>query len=552
VVESGGQLEASRDGGASWQRAGEIPGSGFHDWSVLRVDPRNRDVLYFGTAAAGGVFRSVDGGRTWEVPQASGGAVGPSRVGALAVDPSAVGVVYAGSQAEGLWKSTDAGRSWRLALVFPGPAYSPVALAVDPRHPRRVFAAAQRGGAGGQAPSQGDVWRSQDGGENWSRVLTTAAIYSLAIDPTDPRVLYVGLDRQGVLKSVDGGTTWRPARRGLRAYSVQDVAPDPREPEGVWIAAPGLGTYRYGPFVYDYDHPGLLRSGDRGQSWVVSDHGIADHPIARLVVDPARSARLWAFGRDRYFRSRDAGASWEEVAALRFQGFFAAELAVDPGQPDRVFAAGLGREVVGESAISVPVVMRTEDGGESWTAILQFGLGQAPFADGPLSGLALDPRRPETIYTAGATGFFRSHDAGDRWLRVGAGLEVPDGCPVVGQVAVDPFVPRILYAVTCDLERPLYRSTDRGAHWSPTSLRRPDAVTNYYDLLPDPHRPATLYLASSAGLFVTEDRGGTWRRFDAGLPRRVAVRALAADPQVPGRLYAGLEHAGLFVLMRSE
>ncbi len=555
-VLSGDRLSVSRDRGASWSEAGNVPGVFVSGANSVRVDPRDPDVVFVGSDSGGGVLKSIDAGRTWSFSRGEGGTRGPAFVVALAIDPRRPDVQYAGSQGEGIWKSADGGEVWRRVLAFPGFGDVPVALAVDPGETRRVYAAVLRfvsSGVADDLPPRGEIWRSADGGATWRRLFAASVpVLSLAIDPRDPRLVYAGLDRRGVFKSTDRGATWRPMRRGLRAYTVLDVTVDPERPGTVWLAAPAQSSYRYGFLASDYVHPGIFRSQDGGRSWVARDAGIVDRPVELLAIDPARPERLLAYGTAGSFRTADGGASWQPIAALTQQGLTLTALAIDPSDPDRIYAAGSRRELIGDSAVDVPVVWRSLDGGASWTELDGgFDLGREGLArEGQVHGLLVHPARTQTVYAGATTGFFRSRDGGDRWVRLGAGLLA--SC-IDGAIALNPFTAGTLYALACDPTRLVYKSTDFGAHWAPTPLVHDGSVTDVEALRADPHRRGSVYAGGSKGLFATENRGASWRRFEAGLPPAARwVRSLAADPHAPGRLYAGLQGGGLFTILRSE
>jgi hypothetical protein len=161
-----------------------------------------------------------------------------------------------------------------------------------------------------------------------------------------------------------------------------------------------------------------------------------------------------------------------------------------------------------------------------------------------VDGLAIQPDRPDTLFAGGTDGLFKSRDGGHRWLRLGA----PAGCQGISGIVVDPRVTSTLYAFSADFLYPVARSVDRGAHWQCTSLGQHSLAS----LLADPHRSGTVYAWGLDGLFVTDDAGATWRPFAAGFPAANPwVLSLAADPHVPGRLYAGRPWEGLYTLTRS-
>jgi photosystem II stability/assembly factor-like uncharacterized protein len=522
-------LQVSRDRGATWH---ELTTNLLDQVAVLRVDPRGADVLYAGNTE--GLQKSVDGGVTWHTGGGPGGAPGPRQVLSFAFAPGRPDVQYAGTRAHGIWKSSDAGATWNQVLPT-ADLDAVTALAVDPGNGDRVYAAIDRFAAEATPPT-GEVWRSEDGGATWARMaVSQTAVLALAIDPTDPRRVYAGFELEGVLASGNRGASWRPARRGLRAFTAFDVAVDPHQQGSLWIAIPTSNSFFRG-VVY----PGLFHTVDGGRSWAASGRGFDPHSTAiRVVFDPIRPERLFAITLGTLHRSTDGGASWQVVVGLLDTGVNL--LAVDPVSPDTLYASGL--HLVDGKVMAA--VLKSTDGGETWADLsggfetgTAGGLGSRPF-----TGLTIHPDRPATLFASCSAGLFRSRTAGRRWLRLASG----GACSVGGPIVIDPLDTARMFAFGgCDPGHQLIKSTDRGVTWQPTSL----ALTGRSVLVADPHRPGTFYTVALGSPFVTDDDGATWRSVGAGLGPAPQVFNLAADPHLPGRLYLSLGSAGLFTLTR--
>ncbi len=197
-------VHKSSDGGASWQSASE----GLHDYcpegcvlcpvvTALVIDPTAPNVLYAGVAELG-VFKSTDGGTTWQ-PANSG--IGNPGVSSLAIDSNTPSTLYAGTHGGGVYKSTDSGETWQPANegLPVGVHNSALALVIDPLKPGTVYAATNKG-----------VYKSTEGGASWQPVNDGLdeyyAVRELVIDPAAPEAVYAATGTR-VYKSIDGGAS---------------------------------------------------------------------------------------------------------------------------------------------------------------------------------------------------------------------------------------------------------------------------------------------------------------------------------------------------------
>jgi len=289
--------------------------------------PQQPNVFYIGVNN-GGVWKTTDFGRTW-VPIFDEQSTGS--IGDVAVAPSDPNIVYVASGegiqrpdlsvGKGIFKSTDAGRTWTHLGLEAGQQMG--GLAIDPKDPNRVFVAVL-GHPYGPNPERG-VYRSTDGGKTWDRVLykdeNTGAV-QVTIDPVNPQIVYADLwagrqgpwengswngPNSGLFKSTDGGTTWRPLTQGLPT------------------TAQGLGRIGF-----------CVAASDPSRLYATVDAG--------------------AYGG--IYRSDDAGESWKKLNSdQRFwgRGDDFAEIKADPKNKDIVYTADV-------------VVWKSMDGGMSWNA----------------------------------------------------------------------------------------------------------------------------------------------------------------------------------------
>ena len=313
--------------------------------------PRNPNEFYFG-AVNGGVWKSIDGGRMWKPifdaqPVAS--------VGAIAVAPSAPETIYVGTGestlrdssgfGNGVYKSPNAGKTW--AHVGLDETHHIGKIAVHPTNPNVVFVAAI-GKLYAASPERG-VFRSRDGGRTWTRVLGDANVgaVEVAIDPSDPRVVFAGLWNTrrppwftyaptngpggGIYKSVDGGTTWRRLTKGLPRDGIGRT--------GIAIA-PGNPRRVYAVIDCLLPEPGAVAP--------------APSPNAPPGAPPPQAPQQGGV-----FRSEDAGESWTRLSndpALWGRGWYFEKIAVDPRNADVVYVPNVA-------------VNRTMDGGHTWQVL---------------------------------------------------------------------------------------------------------------------------------------------------------------------------------------
>lgn len=301
-----------------WQRIVDLPRS----INCLAADPTHPDVIYAGAGYQGsgsGVYRSDDAGRSWKL---SSEGLPVEDVPALALDPVNPSNLYASSGVRGdIYASTDAGKSWSLrgnTDFFGGLSSKMVA---DPGNGATLFMISNPGG----------LARSSNAGRSWQHIRrglpqdqderTGAYVLSLAVDPTDSRVVYAGTggfvgQGHGVYKSLDGGLSWSAANRGMLDYRITCLAIDPLHPQTVYAGS---------------DTGELFKSTDGAASWI--DMANTDlfepsynHPAIRgIALDPARPDSIYVLAD--YLGlvvSHDGAGNWtvlgrpESLASPRF------------------------------------------------------------------------------------------------------------------------------------------------------------------------------------------------------------------------------------------
>jgi photosystem II stability/assembly factor-like uncharacterized protein len=323
--------------------------------SAVVGEPGDPNVYYFG-AASGGVFKSEDAGHTWR-PIFDDQDV--QSIGALAIAPSDVNVVWAGtgeafirsnvSIGNGVYRSTDGGENWTHAGLEESGRIG--RIVIHPTDSDVVFVAAAGHMYGPQDEGRG-LYRTTDGGETWERVLTTgpnSGAIDVVMDPGNPRILFAatwqmqiwtwgresGGPESGLWTSRDGGDSWtRLEGSGLPRGTLGKIGlgMSPDDPDRVYAL---IETNQNSGYEALDDHEGTLwRSDNGGRTWsmVNADHALAQRPLyyTRLAVAPDDADEVH-FMSTVHSKSLDGGATYSVVA-----GGDNHDMWIDPLLPDRM------------------------------------------------------------------------------------------------------------------------------------------------------------------------------------------------------------------------
>ena len=499
-----------------WRLIGPFRGGRVNGVSGVRGQP---DTFYFGSVG-GGVWKSTNSGRTWQPifdsqPIAS--------IGAVSVAPSNPNIVYVGtgeadmrsqiSYGNGMYKSTDAGKTW--AHIGLDNTRQIGRVIVDPRNANVVFVAAL-GHVYGANPDRG-VYRSRDGGTSWEKVLfknDSVGAIDLAFDPQNSHIIYATLwntrrppwsiyppsygPGSGIFKSTDGGSTWQPLNNGVPAEGLGHIGID---------VAPTNRNRIYA--IVDSKAGGMYRSDDAGASWnkVSADPRIWGRGwyFCKTTVDPKNPDIVYV-GNTSLYRSTDAGKTWTPIKGAP-GGDDYHQLWIHPDDPNRMIVASDQGAVV------------SLDGGATWSSWYN-----QPTAE--LYHVAADYRFPYWVSGAqqdsGAVAVpsrsihaeISMHD----WTPVGAGDEA-------GYTAPDPLHPEILFG-------------DVVTRWNVVTGEAKDVSPERGMTVPARHAwtlplvfskadPRALYF-SNQFMFKTTNGGESWTTFSPDLSRE--------DPGVPANL----------------
>jgi len=348
-----------------------VMGGRIDDFAAVESNP---NIVYVGVAA-GGVWKTTNNGTTWE-PVFDKEAV--STIGDIAIAPSDPSIVWVGSGepnnrqssswGDGIYKSTDAGKTWKnMGLAE---THHIGRVVIHPKNPEVVYAAAL-GHLWGANPERG-VYKTSDGGKTWTQVLKISndtGVSDLAMDPESPDTLYAaaytrrrtpfgfngGGTEAGIYKTTDGGATWKKLSKGL-----------PYE-NGGETGRIGLDIYRKDPnIVYalvQHDKGGIYRSEDKGESWKkMSDTDPRPSYYSQVRVDPNNDLRLWVLGAAMFF-SEDGGKTFDNRRVKKIHGDFHA-MWIDPANSNHIITGSDGG------------IHWSYDNGKSWDFVNTIAIGQ--------------------------------------------------------------------------------------------------------------------------------------------------------------------------------
>ena len=549
--------------GLKWVRTGGPLGGLGYD---VRMRPDNPDVMFV-TDAKAGVFKSTDGGKTWQ-PANQGITARTGETGeiipifCLTIDPHNPDVLWAGTQNQrGVFKSVDGGASWKeMDSGITEKSLTLRGFTVDPASSDIVYTAGEVASwEWSGAPlngvefdrTKGVVYKTINGGKIWKRIWSgdNLARY-IWIDPRNSDVLYVStgiFDREaansdpqtrtpggvGILKSTDGGKTWQQINQGLANLYVGSLFMHPLNPD-VLLAGVGNVTYPDGSGVY--------LTTDGGTTW---QRTLDAYVINSVEIATANPNIAYAGSFEETYRSEDGGRSWRKVSPEAGGwgpdgnlGGQPIDFQADPRNPDRLFANAYG----GGNFLS-------EDGGKTWVDASQGYTGSM------VRDILVDPKSPAHVFAAARSGIFVSRNGGESWSGLAfAPFKINDW----HAVAMDPRDPqKLLSEITCGLS--ILRSTDGGSNW--TKVNEAPQRVGWRAIEFAPSNPDIVYAGSAGfnscgsfdssrpgiGVQVSTDGGARWVEANDANTRDASVAQLAIHPQDAKTVFAATFNRGLLV-----
>jgi photosystem II stability/assembly factor-like uncharacterized protein len=489
--------------------------------------------------------------------------VGPYRGGrtrACAGVPNQPNVFYIGAVNGGVWKTDDYGRTWK-PIFDDQPTGSIGAIAIAPSNPNIIYVGS---GEGLQRPdlSVGDgIYKSTDAGKTWTHLGLPDGqqIPQIAIDPRNPNRLFVAVlghpygpnPERGIFRSTDGGQTFQKVLYKDENTGGSDVEIDPANPNLVYAA---LWEARQGPWengAWSGPNGGMFKSTDGGNTWRPLTKGLPEEGVtqASIAIAPSRSSRLYASvasGRTTgLYRSDDSGESWSRMTtdtrpAARIGGGDLPVLAVDPKNPDIIYSASV-------------VTWKSTDGGKTWA-----GIRGAPGGD-DYQKIWINPNNPDIILIASDQGAIITVNGGVTWsswynqptaamyhvaadsafpYRLCSGQQDsgsacvasrgndgeitfrewhPVGVEEYGYAAPDPLNPDIVYGGKVTRYD---RRTGQVENVAPKPIRPVDfRALRTAPVLFSPADPHILYFAANT-LWKTRDGGHNWQQISPDLTRK--------------------------------
>jgi photosystem II stability/assembly factor-like uncharacterized protein len=353
----------------------------------------------------------------------------------------------------------------------------------------------------------GGIYKSVDGGENWSLFSTgmrNVSAWTLALNPDSPNIIYGGdWYGGGIYCTIDGGETWRFINKGLRNTYVTSVAVDPQSPSVVYAALGGNFGEPYGRGVY--------KSLDGGENWLKI--GLTRRRVFSLIINPD-SPDIVYVGTDKgIYKSSDGGVSWA-LATSAVTNEWVFPLALDPNDPNVIYAGTFGNGIY-----------KSTDGGKNWTCSGVLGSW--------IWSIAVDS--DSTIFAGTLDGVYKSTDGGDSWISVNSGLTNK----LVLSISVHPYVPDTVFVGT--FGNGIFKSTNGGGSWREVN----SGLTNSYihSLAISPSK--TIYAGTFGNLGEIEYAPALYKSADGGKTRTPSglfgdvVLTLAFDRVTPTTMYAG-------------
>ena len=616
---TGGGVWRTQNGGTTWENISD----GYFGSSIgaIEVSKSHNNVIYVGggevtvrgnVSPGTGMYKSVDGGRSWK----NVGLLNSRHIVRIRIHPTNPEIVYAAvlgdlfkdTEERGVYKTIDGGKTWKR-MLFKNGRSGAVDLILDPVNPDVVYASTWNVrrtphdfSSGGEGSG---LWKSNDGGETWESLSDmegmpegTLGIIGVTVSPANPDRVWAIIenDNGGVFRSDDGGKTWTKTNsdRSLRqrAWYYSRIYADPADADRVYVmnvsyhkSTDGGNTFssHYAPHGDHHDlwiapeDPNRMIIADDGGGQVSYDGGgtwttYMNQPTAqfyRVVTDDHFPYRIYGAQQDNStvrIESRSDGwyiseNNWEETA-----GGESAHLAPDPKDNDIVYGGSYGGFLTRYNhhtnlnrAINVWPDNPIGYGAEGMKYRFQWNFP-----------VFFSPHDPNKLYTCSQF-MHVSYNGGENWEIISPDLSRNDSTKLVssgGPITKDntgvEYYATIFAAIESPYEKDLlwagsddgllHISTDGGKNWSNVTPKKLPEWAMINSIEADPFQKGGLYVAATLYkkgdytpyLYHTTDYGKSWKLITNGIPSGHFTRVLRADPKVEGLLYCGTEF-GMYI-----
>jgi photosystem II stability/assembly factor-like uncharacterized protein len=505
----------SRNGGLTWQRL-SVNGNNF----VVRIHPRDPGTIL---AASFQVFASTDQGSTWKQVSSLDLPQGDS-FSDMEFDPVNPLVLYSVTYQSGVLKSTDGGKTWTpkntgLHYTCSGHQCGVPQVEIDPRNSKNVYALLP-GNTIGKTTDGGDSWKSANRGIDFQCWMGT----SIAIDPKNPNVLYaVGC---GIFKTTNGGGQWAFIHQASGGgwqiavdpkdsnilYSTSDQGEKSVDGGKTWkpLAIPawqllGIAAHpRINLIFAGAFGEGAFRSQNGGTSWRQVNSGLDAQWINRLAVRIGTSMRFFAVAGTQSLFLSSNGRNWDLASVSKGDNSigFVRDVQVHPKNPSLV---GIG------VADGRGAVFLSTDGGNTWQP--------RAVSYGDSSFFCFDPQNQNVMYLGAypsnmggsdPLGIAKSTDQGKSWKLINSGISEK----FISSFVVDPRNSSILYAGVQSGK--IFKSANGGSSWKNTSNGIPSGGT-IPSIVVDPANSSTVYAVAGSRIYKSTNQGGSWSLKSKGI-----------------------------------
>ena len=623
---SGGGVWQTNDAGVTWQNIsdGQIAAGSI---GAIAVAPSDANVVYVGTGSACprgnvsagvGLYRSTDGGRTWQFS----GLPHAGQIGRIVVHPAnpdlvyvaVLGNIFGPNPERGVYRSADGGRSWQQVL-FVSDSTGAIDLAMDSHNPRVLYAAMWRAQRkpwtlidGG---NEGGIWRSIDGGDSWQKLTNglpegTLGRIGLAVSPANSQRVWALIQAKeeeagGLYRSDDGGRSWQRIngdhKLRQRGWYYTHITAHPTDENTVYACNTGFYVSYDGGKTFDQrlptphgdnhgvwinpDNPDIMINCNDGGANVSLNGGktwssqltYTTAEFYRVTVDNSFPFRLYAGQQDNStisvpsHRDRLAITPYEEW--FNAGGSESGDVAVDPVNPSVVYAGTYSGEITyldrqRHYIRQVTAYPHYTEGTEQRHLKYRWQWNYP---------IAINPFNPNEVYQT-SNYVMRSTDRGQSWQVISPDLTrqldqyhgIPGGPVQHDGTGVEIYSTIFAFEISALEEGVFWAGSDDGLiHISRDGGRTWQNITPHQ--MPDEGTVNKIWLSDHAPgralvavyryryndfkpyIFLTNDYGKSWRLLangSNGIPPRHFVRAVAEDPQVKGLLYAGTEY-GMYV-----